>query len=66
MLQNVGTTDRGIRTIAGVVLIVGAFFVQGLWHWIALPGIILLLTALAGTCPVYLPFNIRTNDNSRS
>jgi hypothetical protein len=60
MLQNVGTTDRVIRIVAGAGLIAGSFFVPGLWRWIALPGVVLLLTGAVRVCPGYMPFGIRT------
>lgn len=61
MQQNMGTTDSVIRTIVGVGLLIGAFFARGPWHWLALPGAIMLLTAVVRVCPAYWPFRIHTN-----
>ncbi|NLA51342.1 MAG: DUF2892 domain-containing protein [Alcaligenaceae bacterium] len=49
--QNIGTTDRWIRIIVGVVLIALAITGSiGAWGWI---GIIPLATALINFCPLY-------------
>jgi hypothetical protein len=57
MKINLGTVDRLLRLVVGLVLI-GLVFVgpQTTWGWI---GVIPLVTALAGNCPVYslLGFN---------
>ena len=49
--HNVGKTDRIIRVILGVLLIGNVFF--ALQHPIGWIGVILLVTGLAGICPVY-------------
>lgn len=57
---NVGKTDKTIRMVAGVaILIVGMVYNS----WFALIGVVLLLTALARFCPAYLPFKINTSKN---
>ncbi len=65
MTKNMGSTDRVLRAIAGVLLLLVAFtaapFEAGVLHWLALlVGLVLLITALVGICPAYLPFGIRT------
>ncbi len=51
MNKNIGTTDRWIRIIVGVVLIALAITGSiGAWGWI---GIIPLATALINFCPLY-------------
>jgi hypothetical protein len=58
MLQNVGTVDRVIRIIAGVVLIAASLLGYiGVWGWV---GIVLLATGLFRICPAYLPFGLST------
>ena len=57
MKTNVGGIDRGLRIVAGAVLIaLTATGTVGLWGWI---GVVPLLTGLFGTCPLYslLGFN---------
>ena len=51
MNKNIGTTDRWILIIVGVVLIALAITGSiGAWGWI---GIIPLATALINFCPLY-------------
>ena len=60
--QNVGSIDRVIRIVVGLVLIVlGFFFLGGTWGIIgAIIGLILLVTGLVGWCPLYWPFKFST------
>jgi hypothetical protein len=56
--MNVGTVDRILRAIVGVVLISLVFVgPQTPWGWL---GIIPLATATVGFCPAYRLFGIRT------
>lgn len=58
MKTNMGTADRAIRVIAGVILIALVFVgPQTAWGWI---GLVPLLTALAGICPAYSLLGIST------
>lgn len=51
MKLNVGTLDRTLRIVAGVVLVaLAATGTVGLWGWI---GVVPLATGLAGWCPAY-------------
>ncbi len=55
---NMGTADRLIRAIIGVVLIALVFVgPQTAWGWI---GVIPLATALMGMCPAYSLLGIKT------
>jgi hypothetical protein len=58
MKPNVGPTDRIIRMILGVIIIivVGVIFNS----WWGLIGVLLFLTGLVGRCGLYLPFKINT------
>ncbi len=59
MLKNVGAVDRMIRLIVGIVLVVLVFVgPKTNWGWI---GLIFIITAIVGFCPLYLPFKINTN-----
>jgi hypothetical protein len=57
MRQNVGTIDRTIRAIVGLVII-GAGVMYSSWWGVV--GAVLLLTALVGWCPPYTLLGINT------
>lgn len=49
--KNVGNTDRAFRVILGIGLIALVFVgPQTVWGWV---GVIPLLTAFVGSCPLY-------------
>ncbi|AWJ90773.1 DUF2892 domain-containing protein [Azospirillum baldaniorum] len=55
---NVGTIDRALRAIVGLVLIALVFVgPQTPWGWI---GLVPLLTAVVGFCPAYTLFGVRS------
>jgi hypothetical protein len=57
-MQNAGTVDRVIRIALGIVLLALVFVgPQTAWGWI---GLVPLLTALVGFCPLYRLLGIRT------
>ncbi len=56
--NNVGKTDRIIRVILGALLVGNVFF--ALQHPIGWIGVILILTGLAGICPLYSLLGINT------
>lgn len=62
MTQNVGSTDRIVRAVVGIVLLAAAFmFLSGTVAIIAgILGVIMLVTAAISWCPLYLPFNLST------
>lgn len=57
MIKNVGKTDKIIRLIIGVILIVISFTSS---MWFALLGVILIITAATGFCGIYKIFGINT------
>jgi hypothetical protein len=58
MTRNEGSLDRGLRIVAGLVLISLVFIgPQTLWGWI---GIVPLVTGLLGYCPLYSVLGINT------
>jgi hypothetical protein len=58
---NVGTTDRIIRMVVGLVLIAGFVLNPGgNWSWLYLIGIVPLVTGIVGSCPVYSLLGIST------
>ncbi len=56
--NNVGKVDRIIRVILGILLIGNVFF--ALHHPIGWIGVILVLTGIAGICPLYSLLGINT------
>ncbi len=57
MKQNVGTFDRWIRIVLGVVMIVWGFTAGSWWGAI---GLIPLITGIIGYCGLYSIFGIST------
>ncbi len=63
MQANVGTVDRILRVIVGVVLIAYAIpieFPSTGWNWIGWIGVVPLLTAVFARCPLYGLLGIST------
>ena len=57
MKNNVGSADRKIRLIAGLIIIfLGIYFK----NWWGVVGVIPIVTGVIGWCPAYLPFGIST------
>ncbi|SFR74575.1 Protein of unknown function [Marinobacter daqiaonensis] len=58
MTKNMGTADRAIRAVIGLILLSLVFMgPQTPWGWI---GLIPLVTAAIGLCPLYSLIGIRT------
>ena len=58
MKTNVGTIDRTLRILAGLVLIaLAATGTVGWWGWL---GVIPLMTGLFRTCPAYSMLGVNT------
>ena len=58
MTRNIGSIERVIRAIVGLVLISLVFVgPQTVWGWI---GLVPLLTAVIGWCPPYALLGINT------
>lgn len=53
--KNVGSVDRVLRVVVGLALLIYAFGypAQTGWNWVGFIGVIPLLTAAFGTCPLY-------------
>ena len=60
MKANVGNTEKVIRIIIAIVLFSMWFFLEGNMRYIALVGIIPLVTALFSFCPLWTAFGINT------
>jgi hypothetical protein len=58
MKHNVGTVDRILRIVAGIVLILlAATGTVGWWGWL---GVIPLLTGVVRVCPAYSLLGVKT------
>jgi len=63
MTPNVGTIDRALRAILGIVLLALVFVGPHTpWGWL---GLVPLGTALLGWCPPYAMFGINTCGTSK-
>lgn len=64
--KNLGGIDRALRGIVGVIALVLAFTMLGVMSGevggiiAAAVGCVMLLTALVGFCPAYLPLKLST------
>ncbi|OHE12449.1 MAG: hypothetical protein A3J96_02015 [Sulfurimonas sp. RIFOXYC2_FULL_36_7] len=64
MTKNIGKVDKAARIVVGVILIVLGMMTNSL---LGLIGIIPIVTAFLGTCPLYTLLNINTcNDKFES
>lgn len=64
MKQNIGATDKLLRIVFGFIAVYLFFYYEmtGTAAYIALAaGVILLITAFVGTCPIYSILGISTN-----
>lgn len=57
MEKNIGNTDRALRIIVGIAIIVLGILYQSWW---GLVGLIPLVTAFVRWCPLYAPCGITT------
>lgn len=57
MKKNVGSTDRIIRLIVGLIIIAWGIYAE---NWFGLIGVVPLMTALLNWCPLYTPLKLST------
>ncbi|MEO0223946.1 MAG: DUF2892 domain-containing protein [candidate division WOR-3 bacterium] len=62
MTKNVGTIDRAIRAVLGIIFILSFFFVKSFLLKIILLilGVVLIFTAITGFCGLYKILGIST------
>lgn len=61
--KNMGSTDRIVRIVLAVIMLVAAFTVpmSGFLSTILIIlGVVFVVTSLVSFCPLYLPFNLST------
>jgi hypothetical protein len=59
-MQNVGLVDRVVRVVVGVALLALWFVLPGKLHYLGLIGLVPLLTAALGYCPLYSVIGVKT------
>jgi len=66
--KNIGSTDRILRIVLGVGLLLWFFLDQGTgaWHYAKLIGVIPLLTGLIASCPLYSLLGMSTCTTKRA
>ncbi len=60
MKTNVGKADGVLRIIAGIVLLVLFFVLDGGIRYVGLLGAVLILTAILNFCPIYAILGMST------
>jgi len=63
MATNVGSIDKILRLVVGALLIAYAIplgFAQTGWNWVGWIGVIPIVTALMGNCPLYSLLGVST------
>lgn len=69
MKSNMGSADRIIRVLIAVAVAVAYFngLITGTFGIVAMIiAIVLVITALLGFCPLYLPFGISTKPHKKT
>jgi hypothetical protein len=62
-IMNVGLPDRIVRIVAGLALLafaLGYIYPATGWNWIGWIGVVPILTAVVGWCPLYTLLGIST------
>ncbi len=67
-MKNEGMVDRALRVVLGVALLIIGFAVIGgtAGAIVGIVGLVPLLTGLAGWCPLYSVFGIKTTGTADS
>jgi hypothetical protein len=60
-MRNVGSIDRVVRVVVGLALLSLWFVLTGNARFLALVGLVPLLTAAVGFCPLYTLIGLKTN-----
>jgi hypothetical protein len=61
-MKNVGTADRVVRVILGLVVLSLFFILNRELRYIGLIGLIPLITGLTGFCPMYAALRMKTRE----
>jgi F0F1-type ATP synthase assembly protein I len=60
MKKNMGTMDRRIRIILGLLVVAAGIYFKTWW---GLMGLVFLATSLISWCPLYVSFGLSTRKN---
>ena len=66
MSNNVGSVDRVVRVLIGLALLAFAVYSGQPYAWLGYIGIVPILTAIFGTCPLYSMLGVSTCAVKRS
>lgn len=66
MSNNVGSVDRVVRVFIGLALLAFAVYSVQPYAWLGYIGIVPILTAIFGTCPLYSMIGVSTCAVKRS
>ncbi|HEY5524590.1 MAG TPA: DUF2892 domain-containing protein [Clostridium sp.] len=59
-MKNVGSVDKFVRVIVGIILLSLLFLVKGNLKYLGLIGLVPILTATFSCCPLYSIFGINS------
>ena len=62
MKKNMGSLDKNLRLVAGIVILLVGYLNSSWW---GLVGLVPIITGLVSFCPAYLPFNMSTLKKSK-
>ncbi len=60
MKVNIGSADKVVRIVVGLALLSLLFLLEGKARWFGLIGLVPLLTAFMGFCPLYTLLGVST------
>jgi hypothetical protein len=60
MKVNIGSADKVVRIVVGLALLSLLFLLDGKARWFGLIGLVPLLTAFMGFCPLYTLLGVST------
>ena len=60
MKVNIGSADKVVRIVVGLALLSLIFLLEGNARWFGLIGLVPLLTAFMGFCPLYTLLGMNT------
>lgn len=60
MKRNVGTVDKWIRIVGGIIILSLVVFIPNGFRWLGLLGLIPLITGIINFCPLYALLGLST------